>query len=237
MEGDDIVRDVSEFVRDTHNVSLMLKPFDNPPKFDGTPITHVAQTLNDGSKTKSYDLPLSVKHRDLKYPKDQYEILVLMVKFEKWLYLFNQSVSNLHLSEVIEFYTEMEYHTTNNSVFSHVFGVKIYLYEKVLREVLVGDQFPIEKSVFKEVLGNCKQARRRQKDTEIAKLKATLQKVDSLKTENIKLKADNARLETKVADLIEKFLKDHDDSAERIVLLLKSLPKPSLKSIIFVALP
>lgn len=85
-----------------------------------------------------------------------------MVKFEKWLYLFNQSVSNLHLSEVIEFYTEMEYHTTNNSVFSHVFGVKIYLYEKVLREVLVGDQFPIEKSVFKEVLGNCKQARRRQ---------------------------------------------------------------------------
>lgn len=76
-----------------------------------------------------------------------------------------------------------------------------------------------------------------QKDTEIAKLKATLQKVDSLKTENIKLKADNARLETKVADLIEKFLKDHDDSAERIVLLLKSLPKPSLKSIIFVALP
>lgn len=41
------------------------------------------------------------------------------------------------------------------------------------------------------------------------------------------LKAVNARLNGKVVDLTDKLLEAHDDSVERITLLLKSLSKPS----------
>lgn len=36
MEGDDIVKDGSEFVGDTHSTSQILELFDSPPIFDST---------------------------------------------------------------------------------------------------------------------------------------------------------------------------------------------------------
>lgn len=39
--------EASKFIGVDHNISQLLKPYDRPPKFDGTFVTHVAQTLRD----------------------------------------------------------------------------------------------------------------------------------------------------------------------------------------------
>lgn len=51
--------------------------------------------------------------------------------------------------------------------------------------------------------------------------------LDFLKSENMKLKANNTGLEKKVTDLTDKLLKTYNESGERITSLLKSFPKPS----------
>lgn len=87
-----------------------------------------------------------------------------MVKFQKWFHLFNQPLKNLYTSKVIEFYTKREYYVGNNSTVYHVSGVKIYLDEKVLGEIVEIPTRKIisltKKNVFNKVLGDCKQVRR-----------------------------------------------------------------------------
>lgn len=55
-----------------------------------------------------------------------------MVKFQKWLHLFNQSLPDLHIDEFVEFSVGMEFNFENNILVTHVKGVKIHLDEKVL---------------------------------------------------------------------------------------------------------
>lgn len=59
-----------------------------------------------------------------------------MVKFQKWLYFFDQPFPDLYVGYVMELYVVMKYYTVNNSVISHLQGTKIYKDKKVLGENL-----------------------------------------------------------------------------------------------------